>query len=302
MLRSHLHLTKRNTPHSTGGKWEEEKEDEERGEDEGCGLVTFNLVVLHIAILHFTYDGDIQDNNDKNNRSRRVNRLSPQRPYTQGQTTFTNSQTGVWFLRYIERLVTLVCSHVHIMDFAQLTASNTWRKCMYFFNISFPPLRWYLELKKKNVLSKSNRCSYMTKFVITFTFNHAHTHIYTHTACIRGGVRLNVQSQNNTAGKTGRKSHIELITVQNWDLKLKSVICGNTFTTRSLVLFFCKLYFFIYFLLIYSWLTASFKNDSKQMTQFWFSVGEHHKSAVHHESGHETCTDKFGKFLHSFAF
>lgn len=26
-------------------------------------LVTFNLVALHIAILHFTYDGDTSDNN-----------------------------------------------------------------------------------------------------------------------------------------------------------------------------------------------------------------------------------------------
>lgn len=33
----------------------------QRAESEICGLVTFNLVALHIAILHFTYDGDIQD-------------------------------------------------------------------------------------------------------------------------------------------------------------------------------------------------------------------------------------------------
>lgn len=51
---------------------------------------------------------------------------------------------------------------------------------------------------------------------------------------------------------------------------------------------FVNCIFLFIFLLIYSWLTASFKNDSKQMTQFWFSFGEHHKSAVHHESGHET--------------
>lgn len=40
------------------------------GAQEKCGFVTFNLVALHIAILHFTYDGDIQDNNNKNNQSR----------------------------------------------------------------------------------------------------------------------------------------------------------------------------------------------------------------------------------------
>ena len=53
------------------------------GESERYGLVTFNLVALHIAILHFTYDGDIQDNNNKNNQGRQVNKLSPQRQHTQ---------------------------------------------------------------------------------------------------------------------------------------------------------------------------------------------------------------------------
>lgn len=54
-----------------------------RGESERYGLVTFNLVALHIAILHFTYDGDIQDNNNKNNQGRQVNKLSPQRQHKQ---------------------------------------------------------------------------------------------------------------------------------------------------------------------------------------------------------------------------
>lgn len=48
-----------------GGK-EQEEEREEREREEECerdGLVTFNLVALHIAILHFTYDGDTSDNN-----------------------------------------------------------------------------------------------------------------------------------------------------------------------------------------------------------------------------------------------
>lgn len=52
-------------------------------ESEICGLVTFNLVALHIAILHFTYDGDIQDNNNRNNQGRQVNKLLAQRQCTQ---------------------------------------------------------------------------------------------------------------------------------------------------------------------------------------------------------------------------
>lgn len=62
------------------------KEEEEKGsgaESEICGLVTFNLVALHIAILHFTYDGDIQDNNNRNNQGRQVNKLLAQRQCTQ---------------------------------------------------------------------------------------------------------------------------------------------------------------------------------------------------------------------------
>lgn len=44
------------------------------GESETYDLVTFNLVALHIAILHFTYDEDIQDHNNKNSQGRRVNK------------------------------------------------------------------------------------------------------------------------------------------------------------------------------------------------------------------------------------
>lgn len=60
------------------------REEARGGESERCGLVTFNLVALHIAILHFTYDGDIQDNNNKNNQGRQVNNnLSAQRQHKQ---------------------------------------------------------------------------------------------------------------------------------------------------------------------------------------------------------------------------
>lgn len=75
-------------------KWEEQEEGGGGGggrESERCGLVTFNLVALHIAILHFTYDGDIQDNNNKNNQGRQVNKLSPQ---TTHNSENQKSQTG----------------------------------------------------------------------------------------------------------------------------------------------------------------------------------------------------------------
>lgn len=55
------------TPHTREGKRSKgstgqrnRKKKEGTGEEsERYGLVTFNLVALHIAILHFTYDGDI---------------------------------------------------------------------------------------------------------------------------------------------------------------------------------------------------------------------------------------------------
>lgn len=53
------------------------------GQRERCGLVTFHLVALHIAVLHFTYDGHIQqDSNTIDNQGRQVNRES-----SHGQST-----------------------------------------------------------------------------------------------------------------------------------------------------------------------------------------------------------------------
>ena len=99
------------TAHAIEGKRWEEEEEWGGGESERYGLVTFNLVALHIAILHFTYDGDIQDNNDKNNQGRQVNRLSPQRRHKQWEPKITNRETGKWLLiqclcdSHIERFV-----------------------------------------------------------------------------------------------------------------------------------------------------------------------------------------------------
>lgn len=71
----HLRLTQSShlAPETGKDKMEnrgkEQEEDREGGlgggaeECERDGLVTFNLVALHIAILHFTYDGDTSDNN-----------------------------------------------------------------------------------------------------------------------------------------------------------------------------------------------------------------------------------------------
>lgn len=67
----------------TRGGERRKKKKGSRAESEIRGLVTFNLVALHIAILHFTYDGDIQDNNNRNNQGRQVNKLLAQRQCTQ---------------------------------------------------------------------------------------------------------------------------------------------------------------------------------------------------------------------------
>lgn len=93
-----LHLTQ--SLHYTPQEREEEggrggRRDGAEEESERDGLVTFNLVALHIAILHFTYDGDIQDNNNKNNQGRQVNKVLPQRQHTV-KPRITNRETGKW--------------------------------------------------------------------------------------------------------------------------------------------------------------------------------------------------------------
>lgn len=58
------HLAPETGKDKTENRGERNRKKRERGEGgraEECerdGLVTFNLVALHIAILHFTYDGD----------------------------------------------------------------------------------------------------------------------------------------------------------------------------------------------------------------------------------------------------
>lgn len=69
----HLRLTQSShlAPETGKDKTENRGKEQEEVEREGAeqksvkemGLVTFNLVALHIAILHFTYDGDTSDNN-----------------------------------------------------------------------------------------------------------------------------------------------------------------------------------------------------------------------------------------------